>query len=51
MWITHFLKVTQFLFEFKWNKEFNLLKALAALRNTFSSWRSRIALDFLYTFQ
>ena len=51
MWITHFLKVTQFLFELKWNRKFNLLKALSALRNTFSSWRSRFALDFLYTFQ
>ena len=51
MWIIHFLKVTQFLFEFKRNRKFNLLKALSALRNTFSSWRSRFALDFLCTFQ
>ena len=33
------------------NRKFNLLKALSALRNTFSLWRSRFALDFLYTFQ
>ena len=32
MWITHFLKVTKFVFEFKWNKKFNSLKALSALR-------------------
>ena len=32
MWITHFLKVTQFLFEFNWNRKFNLLKALSVLR-------------------
>ena len=38
---THFLKVTKFVFEFKWNKKFNLLKALSPLRNTFSSWHSR----------
>ena len=37
MWITHFLKVTQSLFKFKWNRKFHLLKALSALRNTFSS--------------
>ena len=41
MWITHFLKVIKFLFEFKWYRKFNLLKALSALRNTFSSWHSR----------
>ena len=51
IWIAHFLKVTVFLFEFKWNRRFILLKALSALRNTFSSWRSRVALDILYTFQ
>ena len=51
MWITYFLKVTKFLFEFKWNRKFNLLKALSALRNTFSSWLSRFALDFVYAFQ
>ena len=45
------LKVTQFLFEFKWIRKFNLLKALSALRNISSSWRSRFAIDFLYTFQ
>ena len=31
MWITYFLKVTKFLCEFKWNRNFNLLKALSAL--------------------
>ena len=51
MWITHFLKFTKFLFQFKWNRKFNLLKALSALRNTFSTWHSRFALYFLYTFQ
>ena len=51
MWITHFLKVTKFVFEFKWNRKFNSLKALSALRNTFTSWHPRFALDFLYTFQ
>ena len=40
MWITHFLKVTKFVFEFKWCGKFNLLKALSALRNTFSSWHN-----------
>ena len=37
MWITHILKVTKFVFEFTWNKKFNSLKALSALRSTFSS--------------
>ena len=37
----HFLKVTKFVFNYKWKRKFNLLKALSALRNTFSSWHSR----------
>ena len=37
----HFHKVTKFVIEFKWKRKFNLLKALLALRNTFSSWHSR----------
>ena len=38
--VNYIFTVTTF-FGFKWKRKFNLLKALSALRNTFSSWHSR----------
>ena len=43
----NFLKVTKFIYDFKWKRKFNLLMAPSALKNTFSSWCMRFAIDFL----
>ena len=32
MWITHFLKVIQFLFEIKWNRKFNMPQGSISLK-------------------
>ena len=42
--------VTKFFYDFKLKRKFNLFEALSASRNTFSSWYSCFALDFLYAF-
>ena len=47
-WVVWDTLYIEFVFDFKWERKFDLLKALSALRNTFSSEYLLFALDFYF---